>query len=680
MEEMNEANTTTEPIIKREDNEEVIKTEREIRECVACASLGDDHYDIFCTHTSCASTTLHDFLCRYTEANLATHRHICRTCSQLIDTLERAEIEYNRLKTAFEDIIAKNPLFETSNTSSGDGNLVKTEKADVGNIDDDNWDYDPNLDSDYEPLLVTKKKKRKINKRKKKSSSANDKTKPKSKDGKTEKSTPQQWECGVCGEQSTSEKEAAEHSSQHHSNRILCKDEPQIPNGSHSPLYANGSEENSIAALKLEEPEEEEPNSTAETALLAARRRRGGRGGRAMLPKTVYSCDQCDAKYTSLARFRYHKEKHEVSKPPYICEICGAHYKHKKACDIHVAMHKGISDWKCEECDKLFPSKGALQRHNNIHTGKLNYQCDLCGKSFIHTSSFKMHKLSHTGMKPHACDVCGLALMTRSHLKRHKRVHSGEKRHECTLCGKRFSERYNLVAHAKSHDVGNQSANTEGDNTPAPPRRRLFRCFFCEERFERRYMLERHMEVTHQRSLEKQPPKPRNTMTKLLKAQAAASKAAAEALQTRDTETSEKSPAASEGGDVGGGGGAGDGGGGRPAVKEEARPLVLVLTAGGPEKAQSDEHNTPTSSLALVNTRPISLKGSVFDGPTTFLVLKQENIYVQMKLVAQCSGRAGAAVLRAARLRTTRSVCRTFRTDLLPAPPPALRTHWPKSL
>lgn len=146
-------------------------------------------------------------------------------------------------------------------------------------------------------------------------------------------------------------------------------------------------------------------------------------------------------------------------------------------------------------------------------------QCDLCGKSFIHTSSFKMHKLSHSGVKPHSCEVCGLALMTRSHLKRHARVHSGEKRHECPVCGKRFSERYNLVAHARSHAEGG-AAPGAGAAAVAGARRRLFRCSFCPERFERRYMLERHAGAAHGRALERPPPTPRNTMSKLLKAQA----------------------------------------------------------------------------------------------------------------------------------------------------------------
>lgn len=44
---------------------------------------------------------------------------------------------------------------------------------------------------------------------------------------------------------------------------------------------------------------------------------------------------------TFSGRFEAHLEKHSDGKPPYICEVCGAHYKHKRACDIHVALHKG---------------------------------------------------------------------------------------------------------------------------------------------------------------------------------------------------------------------------------------------------------------------------------------------------------------------------------------------------
>ncbi|XP_077294288.1 uncharacterized protein LOC143916895 [Arctopsyche grandis] len=224
--------------------------------------------------------------------------------------------------------------------------------------------------------------------------------------------------------------------------------------------------------------------------------------------KELLRCTECYASFNTQARLDFHMVKHEESKSPFICEICGASYKHKKACDIHVGMHKGISPWKCAECGKIFPSKGALSRHEAIHTGTPNYQCDLCGKSFIHTSSFKMHKLSHSGVKPHTCSKCGLSLMTRSHLKRHQRVHSGEKRHECQTCGKKFSERYNLYAHQKSHDYSSVHRQMKSHN-----------CTLCDSTFIRRHLLDKHMEAVHQLVSETKQKQSRNTMNKLLKNQ-----------------------------------------------------------------------------------------------------------------------------------------------------------------
>ncbi|XP_049887792.1 zinc finger protein ZFP2-like [Pectinophora gossypiella] len=490
-------------LVKRNELTNSIKTENEVKikpeplECAVCVSRSTECVDICATRTG-SGTLLTDFLCKFTHSDLVTDssKYVCKSCHDLINVLEQAELEYLKLKEAFEAILSKNPLFDQV-TRENIVNSVKEELSDDL--------YEPPChddDSEDEPLAVTKKKRhRKVVKRKKK----------------------------VCN---TSKRKARAKKENYVDNSKQKLDTIQI---ALNPMLQEVKKEDSMdgslntatdSEFKLEiDYDDEDDDSTfmpelsnGEKNLLMERRKSkstAGRPPRKKEEKTVHQCDQCDAKYTSFKRLEIHKEKHLEGKPPFICEVCGAHYKHKRACDIHVALHKGISDWKCEECNKLFPSKGALQRHNNIHTGKLNYQCDLCGKSFIHTSSFKMHKLSHSGEKPHACDVCGLALMTRSHLKRHKRIHSGEKRHECGVCGKRFSERYNLVAHSKAHEGA-------ADAVPPQPRRRLFRCTFCQDRFERRYMLERHVAVAHNRTLERAPATPRNTMSKLLKAQAAA--------------------------------------------------------------------------------------------------------------------------------------------------------------
>ncbi|CAG9782646.1 unnamed protein product [Diatraea saccharalis] len=501
----------------------------EPHECVICVVRSNDTYDIYATNTTATGISLHSFLLKFTNSNLAEAQHskyICKNCHDLVNLLEQAEIEYLKLKETFESILSKNPLFESPLVHPIRLESVKNE-IQLGNNNQLHTYIEFGIDSEDEPLSVAKKKRHRKPK-KKALATGRRKVKPKVPDDDS-------WDCNECGlvDQPGGKRAASAHKTEIHSisqdeasDAIVDVKKEDTSDGSQT--FNNGFD--SLPKMEFDDfPEDDDDDNSSnyipEEETPKPKKNRVGRPLKSKnspvqkktkkRERVIHKCDQCDAKYSSLARLEQHKLKHDGSKPPYICEVCGAHYKHKRACDIHIALHKGISDWKCEECNKLFPSKGALARHNNIHTGKLNYQCDLCGKSFIHTSSFKMHKLSHSGLKPHACDVCGLALMTRSHLKRHKRVHSGEKRHECGVCGKRFSERYNLAAHSKSHESAAAAA------APPPPRRHLFRCPFCPDRFERRYMLERHTSVVHGRALERPPPTPRNTMSKLLKAQAA---------------------------------------------------------------------------------------------------------------------------------------------------------------
>ncbi|CAG9576341.1 unnamed protein product [Danaus chrysippus] len=432
------------------ETEVIVK--QEVVECFVCLGRSREHCDLSTANTS-SGTSLQDFLCKFTNSDLSkstvSSKFVCKTCLNLVNVLEQAEIEYIKLKEEFKSIINKNPLFESSLQDDVSLESIKNECLESV-AENDN-------DSEDEPLALTKKKRhRKVDKRKKKSmSDVKHKVVSKENEG---------WECGECSAQGSSggPLAGATHVLLAHTLTSVDQLKKEESDRSQSPSF---TELDTKFNIKVEGFEDDDNSSNYAPDDRHARNRlrtRGKRKHKEKDPKVVHHCDQCDAKYTSLVRLEHHKRKHDDSKPPYICEVCGAHYKHKRACDIHVAMHKGISDWKCEECNKLFPSKGALQRHNNIHTGKLNYQCDLCGKSFIHTSSFKMHKLSHSGVKPHSCEVCGLALMTRSHLKRHARVHSGEKRHECPVCGKRFSERYNLVAHARSHAEGGAGAGGRG--------------------------------------------------------------------------------------------------------------------------------------------------------------------------------------------------------------------------
>lgn len=154
----------------------VIKTEvellvkREPLECIVCVTRSLECFDMFHTNTSASGATLHHFLTKYTQFDFNSapncSKFICKTCFELINVLEQAEIEYMKLKEAFEAILSKNPLFESPMVQPIRLNAVKAEieLEEVFPCDTANHD-----DSDDEPLAAQSKKKRhKVEKKKKK--------------------------------------------------------------------------------------------------------------------------------------------------------------------------------------------------------------------------------------------------------------------------------------------------------------------------------------------------------------------------------------------------------------------------------------------------------------------------------------------------------------------------------
>lgn len=212
--------------------------------------------------------------------------------------------------------------------------------------------------------------------------------------------------------------------------------------------------------------------------------------------KREYKCPTCKAPCRNRSdRSNHIKTAHGGEKCELVCDVCGQSYKSKRALDIHVDMHKGISPHECNICGKKFTQKGALVRHMPLHTGEkpyqvlkhniihnklesvgfrqtrdnfslsnLNFQCDKCGKQFVHYSSFHLHQLAHDNIREKKCHICGMELLSSSHLSRHMRVHTGEKvimctcdffetsllksftfpsqPYECPICQQRFAQRY----------------------------------------------------------------------------------------------------------------------------------------------------------------------------------------------------------------------------------------------
>jgi hypothetical protein len=76
--------------------------------------------------------------------------------------------------------------------------------------------------------------------------------------------------------------------------------------------------------------------------------------------------------------------------------------------------------WICTVCGETFHRKGILNKHMLIHTGKTTFSCTICGKRFTQSVHLKHHIYTHTGDKPYACTECGECFTQSTHLKQHK--------------------------------------------------------------------------------------------------------------------------------------------------------------------------------------------------------------------------------------------------------------------
>lgn len=168
---MNSSGTVGENHVDSKTEEENIKEEIEVTvkleplECLVCVVRSRDSYNIQCTRTLASGTPLHGFLARFTQVELASDgscpKFVCKTCVDLINVLEQAEIEYLKIKETFETLLSKNPLFELAIPHPIRLSSVKNELFKVGRAEGDSED---------EPLARTKKKHGKGVKKKKKSS------------------------------------------------------------------------------------------------------------------------------------------------------------------------------------------------------------------------------------------------------------------------------------------------------------------------------------------------------------------------------------------------------------------------------------------------------------------------------------------------------------------------------
>lgn len=117
------------------------------------------------------------------------------------------------------------------------------------------------------------------------------------------------------------------------------------------------------------------------------------------------------------------KNRNQKPDKMFICQECGAVFKHRHHVVRHMRSHSGERPFRCDECGATFARKCILTNHKRTHTGEKPYICTECGDTFSRKHHLVIHRRTHTGEKPYKCLHCGAAFARSHHLNRHRKTH-----------------------------------------------------------------------------------------------------------------------------------------------------------------------------------------------------------------------------------------------------------------
>ncbi|XP_055629219.1 PR domain zinc finger protein 5-like [Toxorhynchites rutilus septentrionalis] len=215
---------------------------------------------------------------------------------------------------------------------------------------------------------------------------------------------------------------------------------------------------------------------------------------------SIYTCKICSKTFTSIVRFKRHKNVHVVYNRPFKCDICLYRFPNRAQLNQHVKLHQEKSgdadggseqsEWKCDYCDEKLPGKRAHTMHvrrfhpqelQNEAKEKNDYKCIICSEAFARESVLNTHMKMHEllAFEKDKEQRQELELLVKKELK--AQLPKG-------------SEGSSSVGTSES--LGGTLLNSTGSKKKSDADV-CFVCMICEHEFEERELLLKHQKLLH---------------------------------------------------------------------------------------------------------------------------------------------------------------------------------------
>ncbi|XP_038111354.1 zinc finger protein 808 [Culex quinquefasciatus] len=227
---------------------------------------------------------------------------------------------------------------------------------------------------------------------------------------------------------------------------------------------------------------------------------------------TIYTCKICSKTFTSMVRFKRHKNVHVAYNRPFKCDVCLYRFSTRSQLQQHAKTHQEKPEgtdqpdqdqWPCEFCEEKLPNK----RAQTMHVRRFHPEQSLAVESPAGTATS-----TGSDKNEYKCIICSEAFARESVLNTHMKMHElialekeKEQRQQQleAMLNKREQQQQqqNSALDSSTTAVGaisfNESLTTMASGKKRSDADMLFVCIVCEQEFEERDMLLKHQKRLH---------------------------------------------------------------------------------------------------------------------------------------------------------------------------------------